>query len=62
MDVAGGRQGHSLSLVDVEAEVGGAAVENLAQALRLGADHRAQLRAAGGGRGGGVSGDVVEAW
>lgn len=48
-------------LVDGDAERGGAAVENRAEARRLRLDDAGQLRAAGGGRRGGVAGDVVEA-
>lgn len=61
MDVACPRQGHSLSLINVEAEGGAAAVENLAQALGVGGDHRFELGAAAGGRGGGVARDVAQA-
>ena len=60
-DVACAWQGQSLSLVNVEAEVGATAIENLTQTLGLGSHDRAQLCAAPGGGGGRVSRDVVEA-
>lgn len=62
LNIAGAWKGHGLGLIDADPKGGAAAIEDLAETLRLGTDDAGELRAAVRGRSGGVPGDVVEAW